>query len=65
MSGTRKAKKDAPPRLYLQLPDFFLQTCQKAGGMHTVHLRMVELERNGQPLFPKTPPVFAPYSTAQ
>ena len=38
----------------------FLQIIQKGGGLGSVHLAMVKLERNGQPGFEQSTPVLAP-----
>lgn len=38
----------------------FLQIIQKGGGLGSVHLAMVKLERDGQRGFEQSPPVLAP-----
>ena len=60
LSGERARRALQSRRLNLQPLNFFLQIVQEPRGVRPVHLRMVELERNGQRLFPQMPFVFAP-----
>ena len=45
---------------YFESVDSLLQPVEEAGGLETVHLGVVELERDGQRRFEEPSAVFAP-----
>ncbi len=45
---------------YCESINGFLQPVEEAGGLETVHLGVVELERDGQRRFEESSAVFAP-----